>query len=135
MCMCFTGPKLNADTQAALKAFNAYRPQLQMLDAVEVGAQLIRYRLISRKGGTHSGEAVHLPNEIKMNLILPEVEHNISLNGPEVLFMLATALSELPPCVELSTQLKGICYIRIYVCVYMHTYVYMYMCVVMYVRT
>lgn len=79
-----------------------------MLDAVEVGNQLISYGLISRMGGTHAGEAVHLPNEIKMSLILPEIEQKISLNGPEVFFKLITALSEIQSCYELATQLKGV---------------------------
>ena len=131
VCMCFIGPKLNSDTQAALKAFNAYRPQLQALDAFEVGKQLINYRLMSRKGGTHSGEAIFLPNELKMSLILPEIERNISLNGPKVLLLLVSALSEIPSCVELSSQLNGT-----YVCSYIYgflmnmlrMYVRMYVC-------
>ena len=128
--MCFIGPKLNSDTQAALKAFNAYRPQLQALDAPEVGKQLIRYGL-SRKGGTHFGEAIHLPNELKMSFSLPEIEQNISLNGPKVLLLLVTALSEIPSCAELSTQLNGM-----YVCGFFNNIMHMlcmHICVCMFV--
>ena len=107
MCI-FTGPKLSADTQAALKAFNAYRPQLQTLNAVEVGNQLISHGLLSRRGGTHDGEAIYLPNAIKMDLILPEIEQKISLTGSKVLLELAAALSNIPSCYELSLQLRGI---------------------------
>ena len=103
----FTGPKLNPDTQAALKAFNAYRPQLQELDAVEVGDRLIAHGLMSPIGGTHAGKAVHLPNETKMNFILSDIENKISLNGPEVLFKLVTALDKIPSVYELCTQLKS----------------------------
>ena len=92
----FTGPKLYSNTQAALKAFNAYRPQLHVLDAVEVGNQLISYGPLSQWGGTHAGEAIFLPSEIKMNLILPEIKQKISLGGPEVLLKLTAALSEIP---------------------------------------
>ena len=135
VCMCFIGPKLNSDTQAALKAFNAYRPQLQALDAPEVGKQLISYGLL-RKGGTHSGEAIHLPNELKMTFSLPEIEQNISLNGPKVLLLLVTALSEIPSCAELSIQLNGM-YVRGFFNNIMHmlcTYVHMCVYVCMYVR-
>lgn len=79
-----------------------------MLDAVEVGNKLIAHGLMSQMGGTHAGEAVHLPNEMKMNLILPEIDKKIYLTGPEILYKLVTALSEMPSCYELSMQLKGI---------------------------
>ena len=104
----YVGPKLSDNTQAALKAFNAYRPQLHALNAVEVGNQLISYELISPS--THSGGDIHLPNQVKMDLILPQIEQKISLGGPEMFFKLITALSQLPSSYELSTQLKGMYY-------------------------
>ena len=113
----YVGPKLNDDTQAALRAFNAYRPQLHALNAVEVGEKLIAYGLMSAKGGTHDGDAVFLPNEVKMNLILPEIEQRISLGGQEAFFKFITALSEVPSGNELSTQLKGV-YVCLCVCVF-----------------
>ena len=124
------GPKLNDDTQAALRAFNAYRPQLHALDAVEVGQQLIAYGLMSAKGGTHDEDAVFLPNEVKMSLILPEIERKISVGGQEAFFKFITALSEVSSGNELSIQLKGVfvclcVYLCVLMCVCLHV-VYMY---------
>ena len=70
---------------------------------------------MSAKGGTHDGDAVFLPNEVKMNLILPEIEQKISLGGQEAFFKFITALSEVPSGNELSTQLKGV-YVCLCVC-------------------
>ena len=126
------GPKLNDDTQAALRAFNAYRPQLRALDAVEVSIRLIAYGLMSAKGGTHDGDAVFLPNEVKMNLILPEIEQKISLGGQEAFFKFITALSEVPSGNELSTQLKGV-YVCLCVCMCLFVCVCLCVCMCLFV--
>jgi len=68
---------------------------------------LISHGLLSARGGTHDGEAIYLPNALKMDLILPEIEQKISLTGSKVLLELATALSNIPSSNELSIQLKG----------------------------
>ena len=88
---------------------------------------------MSAKGGTHDGDAVFLPNEVKMNLILPEIEQKISLGGPEAFFKFITALGEVPSGNELSIQLKGV-YVCLCVCMCLSVCVCVFVCMRMCLR-
>ena len=87
---------------------------------------------MSAKGGTQDGDAVFLPNEVKMSLILPEIEQKISLGGQEAFFKFITALSEVPSGNELSTQLKGV-YVCLCVCMCLFVCVCLCVCMCLFV--
>ena len=119
------------DTEAAFNAFNECRPQLEIVDPDAVSRAFIQTGIISKRSDTSQGAAVHLPSEIKRELIWDDIGKAIHVRGAIIFHQLTTILSETPNCFDVSTQLIGI---SLYVCNF-HRYVlvlymlYMYLCI------
>ena len=98
------------DTTAAMEAFDEYSSLMQKcVDPFVFIPKCVSYELLNGDVSAAGGPSVFLTNEIKMDLVLPEIRNNILLNGVEKFFKLIELFRSEAIYNDLANHLEGKC--------------------------
>ena len=98
------------DTTAAMEAFDEYFSLMQRcVDPFVFIPKCVSYELLNGDISASSGSSVFQTNEMKMDLVLPEIRSNILLNGVEKFFKLIELFRSETIYNELANHLEGKC--------------------------